>query len=643
MPLDGITTHFLSRELHSALQGARIDKIYQPDSYELLIHVRQDSKNLRLLLSANPAAPRLHFTEISRENPALPSAFCMLLRKHLVGGRVLSVSSPCYERIIEITVGTVDELNDINEKRLIIEMMGRYSNVILLNAQNRILDSLLHVDARMSRVREIQPARPYSYPPVQSKFPPLAALDYIHRGELPILPEAMGRPLEKALQESLLGFSPVLAREICYLSGVDPRTGVRQLKPDESAAVERSAEQIIQRILREDPCPTAYSEEPGGVATDYHAFLLHEAGCPIPYTSISSAMDAVYRERDKSFDFEQKRRDLLLRLRSSLDHATRRKTVHQGDIDACADRETLKEWGRLILAESYRIPDAASSFIATNYEEEPPSEWQIPLDPTLTPAENAQVLFKRYAKMKGKYGAAVGFLEEDERAIEYLSSLCFAVENATEPLDLQAIREEMESSFTLSSTSGHKGAARDKDIGKYFPGKAKSGNQGSRALRAAGKASQRKNSVGNQKAKKAADSLKQTFRNYRSSDGYEILCGRNNVQNDQLTLKTAAQTDLWFHVQKMPGTHVILRTQGKDASENAILEAAQTAAFFSRTVTRSAQGKPGTSSDYSGLKIAVDYCPVKNVKKPSGAKPGMVVYDHYKTVLVSPSEPSKEA
>ncbi len=657
MSLDGITTHFLARELNERLIGGRIDKIYQPDRYDIILLIRQESKNYRVLMSANPSGPRIHISISNRENPALAPSFCMLLRKHLAGARITGISSPSFERIIEISISTTDELGDRKDKRLIIEMMGRYSNIILVNAENRIFDSLLHVDSQMSRVREVMPARPYVYPPFQGKLTPAEALELLKKGELPILAEAANRPLEKSLQESLMGFSPLLSREICYLSTVDARKGIRQLLPDEKTSVCLAAENLLSRIAGGRIEPATYSTKPDTAPCEFHALMLKDAGFARLRNSISEAMDAVYQFKDLTVDFEQKKRNLLQFCQASLQHALRKQSVHQSDILACRDLELYQKSGQLLLSNHYQIPSGASSYTAIDYEsfddDKNERTLEIPMDPTRTVSQNAQEFFRRYSKAKTRLESASEFLAEDNRAVDYLSSLYQAIESASENEDLLALREEMQVSGLLDQEGkGQLKNNNDKKRGneaKYHPGKSKTGSSSSRALRAAGKAAAMRAKKGSSKpAKSGSVSPTDNFRRYQTTDGLTILCGRNNIQNDLLTMKTAAPEDLWFHVQKMPGTHVVLRCGKSEPSEDSILQAARTAAFFSRTWSRNEKNKASDprqtrneSQDLSELKIAVDYCPVKNVKKPAKAKPGMVIYDHYKTVLVSPADPSK--
>lgn len=652
MALDGITSHFLARELHTQLAGGRIDKVYQPSRYDLHILVRNGSQNYRVLFSANPAGPRVHVTDSIRENPMLPPSFCMLLRKHLQGARIVEITSPSFERIIEMKVQTTDEIGDRKDKRLIIEMMGRYSNIILVNSENRIFDSLLHVDSQMSRVREIMPARIYDYPPAQGKLDPTSAYSLLTDNKLPLLPEAYGRPLEKALQDSLLGFSPELCRELCFLSGIDARKGVRQFTNEDEKSLIFAATLFVRRILEADIKPAAYAPAKGAPPVSYHALLLKDSGYPVFFPTISEAMDTVHRAKDSVIDFEQKKKELQSYMKTALDHALRRQSIHRADLDLCRDMEKDQLFGTLLLQNAYQIPSGAASFAAVDYSKDPYETVEIPLDVNKSVAQNAQIMFRRYAKCKSKKASAESFLAEDNQAVEYLMSLVQAVDIATEPDDLTALREEMSQSGLAHS--GRQDFSRNTKAGNadsVHPGKAKSGGSGSRAIRAAAKAAALRQTKNKKGSKSSPESSSIGFRRYQTADGFTILCGRNNLQNDQLTLKTASPDDLWFHVQKMPGTHVILRSSDgskKGFPDSVILQAAQTAAFFSRTTARLEKSRASdprhakTSHDEDmNLKIPVDFCPVRNVKKPPKTKPGMVIYDQYRTLYVSPADPAK--
>lgn len=638
MPLDGISTFYLASELHDFLKGSRIDKIYQINKYDLYLMIRGTGGNSRLLLSANPVAPRAHITFFTKENPALPPNFCMLLRKHLSGARIQKVTSPDYERIIEIQVTITDDLGDTKNKCLIIEMMGKYSNIILTGESGVIYDSLLHVDSRMSRVREVMPARIYSYPPRQNKYSPKEALAILSDDRMPILEDSKKRPLEKALQESLLGFSPLLAREICYLSGIDKRTGYRQITPEDKKCLIRSTKELLARITEGNFKPGTYHVQDEKKPHDFHALFLRDAGIYTPSPSLSNAMDRVFTEIEKEMDFERKKKRITFLTSVALSHAVRKRNVHQADVDGCKNAKTWQKYGQLLLANHYQIPKGSSFFDAVDYEADPPETVRIPMETNRTVSENAKIYFNRYSKEKNRLAAAGAFLEEDEKTVEYLSSLHQAAESATGEEDLALIAEELqiEGASPALEKKNRREEQRQKEAARMHPGKSKSGKVSERAFRAAAKAAAARTKEKNTK-KRISLSDRESFRKYTSHNGMTILCGRNNLQNDLLTMKTAAPDDLWFHVQKMPGTHVVLRCEKRTPAEKDILEAAGIAAFFSRSAAKAAVGDAMSG----GLKLSVDYCPVKNVKKLPKAKPGMVIYEHYKTLITEPLNPAE--
>ena len=649
MSLDGITTHFLSQELSTILRGGRIDKVYQPTRYEMILHIRSGSENFRLLLSANPSGPRIHLCNYNRENPALPPQFCMLLRKYLSGARIVDISSPGYERIVEIIVESTNELGDRVNKRLIIEMMGRYSNIILVGEGNRVHDSLVHVDSQMSRIREIMPARIYEYPKDQGKLSPQDAMQMLSNNLLPVLDSCMHRPLEKALQESLLGFSPALAREICYLADTDVRMGLHQLPDSKYEAVLHATRSILTSIIDQKISPSAFSPEEGFPPTDFHALPLKDAGYITCYPLISAAMDAVYHQKDITFAFEQEKNELRTYCQTSLSHALRKQQIHISDMDECQGLELLQKSGQLLLANVYQIPKNATHYQAEDYESQGGPCIDIPIDTRYSVTQNAAIYFKQAAKFKNRREVVSEFFADDNRTVDYLTSLSQAIDSAQDADDLTALRDEMRVCGLLTDNSSRQTRQSKSHESKDSrnPGKAKTGSSASRALRAAGKAASKRTKSQSKKSASSPDAL-HSCRKYQTPDGFTILCGRNNLQNDQLTLKTASSEDLWFHVSKMPGTHVILRAENRKPSDAAILQAAKIAAFFSKTVARSEKTRasdPRQNIDraprISELKIPVDYCPVKNVKKPAKAKPGMVIYEHYQTLLVSPDLPEK--
>lgn len=641
MPLDGVTAHFLAIELASALTDARIEKIYQPDRYEICFHLRTSRGHLRLLLSCNPSFPRIHLTDNLRDNPKLPPAFCMLLRKHISGGRIVGVTSPPYERIIELHIDSLNELQDIVRYRLIVEMMGRYSNIILLNSDSVIIDSALHIDSRTSRVREIMPARTYDYPPNQGKLLPSEAIAMIQSGVLPILEDASSRPIEKALLESLKGFSPKLAQEICVRASVDPRKGCRQLDPEEARLVREAALSLLVEIHNGPSSPTIYHATKDALPIDFHALRLRNSGIPIDVPSVSEAINMLHDQSMRDHSFEQTYKPLINFVQNALAHAIRKKQMHETDINESKDYLLHKKFGDMILYSRVIIPPEASVFEAEDYENTGVYH-RIPLNPSLNPSANAQAYFRKYRKAKTRIDAATAFIKEDDAAIEYLLSLKQAVLSATDDDDIAALRFEI--SELSRSASGSDTRDADRSV-KSHPGKAKTGKQRSRALRSAASRAAEKSGRDRANDHKRLNNVTDYFRKFENPDGTLILCGRNNIQNESLTFRTASPEDLWFHAKNRPGSHVVLRSFGKTPTDNDVLSAASVAAYYSSATTdfrKTSDNLPLHNVEPS-FKVEVDYCEIRRVKKIPGAKPGMVTYDQYRTLLVQPLLPSNPA
>lgn len=644
MPLDGITTHFLSIELDNALRGARTEKFYQPDKYELCIHLHTQTGHTRLLLSANPDFPRIHLTDATKDNPAIPPSFCMLLRKYLSGGRITAVTSPPFERIIEIHISSMNDLQDLIEYRLIIEMMGRYSNIVLVNQQNKILDSIMHVDSSMSRVREVMPARIYEYPPSQGKILPDDAILMINKGQPPVLESSYGRPIEKALLESLQGFSPLLAKEICYLASVDGRKGFRQLTSSEIQSICKASLHMLTRIRQHDLFPSLYYSISKDSPAEFHVLKLEDAGKLIPSASISDAIDSLHRDTMRKNNFEQMQKPIVAFAQNALAHAVRKMAVHESDIHDSNDYLLLKKYADTIMMHQKDISPDNETLSADDYEN-PGTILHITLNPNRSPSDNAQSYYKRYRKARSKKDAATGFLQEDLLAVEYFRSLHQAALSASEKEDIDALRAEIDS---LNGSDSNNGRSDSKKSKAAFPGKSKTGKQRSRALRSAGQAAKRKDASSQfSDSKKTSLDPTAIYRRYKAEDGMIILCGRNNIQNDSLTFKTASPDDLWFHVRNAPGTHVVLRCFGKSPSDKSVLSAAGVAAYYSSGLSALRKNSNSTGANNSSqsqelnIRADVDYCAVRHVKKIPKAKPGMVIYDTYKTLSVAASLPEK--
>lgn len=642
MTLDGITCQLLANELNKELEGKRVDKIYMPDKHTVILHIRFTGGYQKLLISIDPGAPRICFAENTQDNPSIPPSFCMLLRKYLAGSRIESVTNPGYERIIEITVSKYDELKDRKTYNLIVELMGRFSNLVLINENGRILDSAIHVDFSVSRVREVMPARVYEYPPSQNKYKPEKALEIARSGKIPFMESELQRPVAKALVGSILGLSPVLAAYITDKSDIDDRKTLQMLTDGEKTRLINAIKDFLTSITEGTYTPYLFYGE-DGEPEDASIVELKGYAKAKPVSSISEAIDICYLARDSKLVLDKGRDRLSQIIGSALARVIKKREIHEQDLEEGQKADALKHSGDLILTYKYMVKQGSSSVTLIDYASESQNEITIPLNPTLDASGNAQEYYKKFHKAKRKMELAETYLKEDELAAQYLRSLSAAVTAASSVEDLDAINEEIRAE--ISGDSGFRkgsASAKNSNTNKGDPNKmvgvAKSGKASSRALREAAK---RANMNKGNKDKSKERAL--PCRRYMTSDGYEILAGRNNIQNEQLTFHTASRRDWWFHVKGLPGTHVILKTKPNEEmpSDNAVLEAASLAAFFSKAIIleehmTSEDSKPGQ------LKAEVDYCPVSHVKKIPGAKPGMVIYEGYYSVLVEAKEPSSK-
>ena len=634
MPLDGITAKCLAAELNTALAEARLDRITQPDRHEIILLLRKDNKNLRLILSANPAAPRVHLTTEQRENPTEPPMFCMLLRKHLAGARLIDVTTPGYERIFQFRFLTINELGDRLEKRLVVEIMGRHSNIILLNHENRIHDAIQHVDESISRVREVMPARVYILPPDQKKRTPEETLQLLRDQQSWLDPAAGNKALDKAILESLQGFSPQLCQEVVERSGLDRRLHPAQLDAHQLDRLSKSLEAVLTIILAGQFSPaTFYDQLDGLIPIDFHALPLSIYAYNQPETDVSAAMDRFYLERSRQNRLQQKRQSLDKVIHNHLEHAEKKLLIHEQDRLEGENSELYRRYGEMTLANLHNWVDGQATLSAIDYYDADQATIEIPLETGKSAAQNAQRYFKQYGKARTKFETGSRLAAEDAAEIEWLESVRNNLSSAVDLADIEAVRQELDSSgLTTSRTrfprrEGNKVTAPPSWLIDQ-PGKP--GARSKRRQQAVAS-----NLAASKKAAKKKEKQPAALppRQFISSDGLTFLVGRNNLQNDQLTLKTAQKDDVWLHVQKMPGTHVIIRANKKTVPDQTLQEAAETAAWFSRANTAMSTAIAG------GHKVAVDYCPVSHVKKPAGARPGMVIYDKYQTLLVAPKDP----
>ena len=568
MPLDAICLSAVVRELAPQLEGARIEKIQQPFRDEVVLLLRGGR---RLLLSAGANQPRIHLTDQLRDNPAQPPMFCMLLRKYIGSGRIAAIAQEPLERVVTLSVDATDELGERSRYRLVLECMGRHSNLILVAQDGRIIDCLRRVDFEMSQQRQVLPGLFYRLPPRQEKLSPLSVSQEEFMQELADCPG--DEPLDRWLLDTFTAISPLIARELVFRA-----CGAT----DACAAVENGrlwpAFSQWQEFVKEERF-TPVEMERDGKPSDFTYLPVVQYGSYVTCRtqgSFSQLLDDFYVEREQAERLRQRGQDLLKTATNARDRVRRKLALQRQEYEKTQDRQQLRLAGELITANLYRLQRRDTKLAAENYYEEGCPVVEIRLDPRLSPQENAARYFKQYAKAKTAEQVLLEQMQQGEGELTYLESVLQELQQAEKEQDFQDIRWEL-------SQGGYLRGAQRRQQGFQRPSKP---------------------------------------REFRSSAGLRILVGRSNRQNDQLTGKMAGPRDIWLHTQKIHGSHVILFTEGAEPDEQSLLEAATLAAWFSH----------GRESG----KVPVDYTPVRYVKKPSGAKPGMVVYTTYRTLFVTP-------
>jgi predicted ribosome quality control (RQC) complex YloA/Tae2 family protein len=578
LPFDGVVTKCIVAELKETILDSRIEKIFQPENDEIALNIRAKGQNLRLVLSANSSYPRIHLTESVKENPASPPVFCMLLRKHLSGAKIIGVEFRDYERIVTLLVESINELGDMTIKKLIIEIMGRHSNIILVNSDDKIIDSIKHVDSEISSVREVMPARPYILPPSQGKTSP-EALDIEKLFDN--IEEYSGIGVEKYLLNKIKGFSPLLCKEICFRAGIDEKALISALSMHVRERIKSVIHELVSQIACDNFSPCLIFEDSSFEKPfDFHCVEIKQYKNIVYEPSVSRILDIFYSKKDFLERTRQKKSVLIKVLHTNIDRCNKKLSLQQEKLRDVSDREKLRLYGELITANIYNIQKNSKSVKLLNYYSEENEYIIVPLDENLSPQENAQRYFKKYAKAKSAYKYTSEQLQETLSELQYLEGVLLQLENSDAIQEIEEIKEELIEQGYMSSRK---------------------------------KASQ----------KKKNDKVSVPM-HFRSSEGIDIYVGKNNRQNDLLTMKQATSGDIWLHARNIPGSHVIVRKQQKSISENTLLEAAILAACYSRAKMSSS--------------VPVDYTEVRNVKKPPGAKPGMVIYENFKTIMVKPDE-----
>ncbi len=581
MAFDGITIANITKELSETLLGGRIYKIAQPESDELLLTIKNNGSQYRLLLSADASLPMVYLTETNKPSPMTAPGFCMLLRKHLQNARITAISQPGLERAIHLRLEHLNELGDLCEKKLIVEIMGKHSNIIFCDDKDQIIDSIKHISGMVSSVREVLPGRPYFIPQTQNKWNPLRFsarytkegsslffkspedsedLTYVnlcaHMKEKPM-------PLYKALYTTYTGLSPIIAQELCCRAGIDADMPANVLDEPALLAVHKTLADLMEQTACGSFSPVIVYD--GREPLEYAAFplTLYADKDMQPCKSISGVLERYYAERSVVTRIRQKSVDLRKIVQTALERNVKKYDLQMRQMKDTEKRDKYKVYGELINTYGYNVEPGAKSMEALNYYTN--ETITIPLDSTLTPQENAQKYFDKYGKLKRTYEALSELTIQVKQEIEHLESILAALDIAMQEEDLVQIREELIESGHIRRIGGSK---KVKITSRPF--------------------------------------------HYVSSDGFHIYVGKNNFQNDELTFKFANGGDWWFHAKQIPGSHVVLKTEGAEVPDRAFEEAARLAAYYSK----------GREQD----KVEIDYVQKKHVKKPAGAKPGFVVY-----------------
>lgn len=579
MPLDAATLTGVVAELRPVVENAKIDKIFQPAKDELIFQLRSPAGNCRLLITANPSHPRIQLTESRRENPAVPPMFCMLLRKHLASGRILSITQPSMERLVDLELEALNELGDRVKLHLILEAMGRRSNLILTAEDGHIINCIHHVDTEMSELRPVLPGMIYRLPPVQEEKRNPLLLTWEELEEL-FSNAPQERKLTDWMLDHFIGLSPLLCRELVCQATDSTDTRVCQLNPCTNSTFLQTLWGFLENVRAERLIPCALFQN--GKPKDFSCLFVYQYGLSMEcrkYDSFSHLLDEFYSAREQAERIRAKGQELLKTLTSARDRTARKIANQQREKAAAENREQYRIYGDLITSNLYQMKKGEKSLTCDNFYDPNYAKITIPLDPLLAPQQNAAKYYKKYTKAKTADKILSEQLDKGIKELNYLESVLEAVSRAEGERDLTEIRQELEDTGYLRKRKPEKG-------------------------------------------KKAPKRQKSSPMEFKSSTGMRISVGRNNTQNDELTCRLADRRDLWFHTQKIHGAHVILWCDAGQPDLQSVTEAAILAATYSQS--------------RDGSHVPVDYTNVRYVKKPNGARPGMVIYTTYQTAYVDP-------
>ncbi len=577
MAFDGITISGIVSEIKEKALGGRIDKIYQPESDEIVLNIRSLGSAYKLTLSANPSHPRLFFTDKQYTNPQNPPLFCMVLRKHLQSGKIIDITQPNFERIVNIYVESLNEMGDYSVKKLVLEIMGRHSNLILADDKDTVLDCVKHITHDKSSVREVLPGKKYELPPAQNK---LNTMELNKEGFFNLAKNQPDKKLQAFIYTNYTGISPQSADEICYRAGLDSSDNLSHISENQLEKLYSAFNNMVENIKAEAWSPQLAYDEKGKIIDfapyNMTRFSLLEKK---DFISMSELIEFYYASKDFTYRMNQKTQDLKHLISSNIERCVRKKEIQHKTLKEIENRDIYKLYGELITANIYSVKKGMTSIILPDYYSENMTEVEIPLDSNLTPSENAQKYFKRYNKEKRTFTALQTQIEQNQEELNYLETVFASVANCKDEQDIKDIREELKDQGYIKRIKQQKGM----------------------------------------KSSKRSAPL-----HFVSSDGFDIYVGKNNKQNDELTLRFAKANDIWLHTKNIPGSHVIIVTEGRAVPDSTLAQAAILAAYYSKGKTSSL--------------VPVDYTHKRNVKKPNGAKPGFVIYTTNQTAYINPSE-----
>jgi len=577
MPLDALALGAIANELNILLEDGKIEKVHQPERDELLLVIKTKSGLKKLVLSASSANARIHLTDEIKENPMTPPMFCMLLRKHLIGGRIDSVKRLGFERVVDFKISCHNELGDLTVKHIICETMGRNSNIIFLDQDMRILDSVKHIDLTVSSLRNILPGLKYMMQPDSGRINPEIATIDEYLSVLKKAPE--GKETSGAIVTSVMGISPLLAGECVYkvCGNADLRVG--ELTETDKQNVANELFNLFQASVNNEFSPCVIYSADKKKVIDFAPFLVKqfENGAEIlPAETMNKAACEFYFVRDMQARMNDRSSTIVKVVTTNLKRAEKKLDILQGELKEAEKREQYKVFGDIITANMYKIQKGDTKLETQNFYDNG-KDIEIPLDLRLTPSQNATKYYTKYKKAKNTELYAAKQIEITISEIEYLESVLFSLSNAQTPQHLSEIREELVNSGYINPERSKTKKDKNPTIGKPME---------------------------------------------FEYNGYTIFVGRNNIQNDILTLRMSRSRDLWLHTKNIAGSHTLIKYNGEEFPNKVIEVAASIAAFYSK----------GKNSPY----VEVDYCPVSHVKKPNGSKAGMVVYEGYSTAFVKP-------